>query len=43
LVLDAVDLMPRSFTLLVIQLHGSGARQPSLRAVHNRGHHLQVA
>ena len=29
--------------MLVIQLRGSGPRQPALRAVHNRHHHFQVA
>jgi hypothetical protein len=43
LVLNAVDLIPRGFALLVIQLRGSGARQPPLRAVHNRDHHLQIS
>jgi len=43
LVLNALDLMPRSLRLLVIQLCGSGARQPPLRSVHNRQHHLQIA
>jgi len=41
--LNALDLMPRCFGLLVIQLHGSGARQPPLGAVYNRHHHLQIA
>jgi hypothetical protein len=43
LVLNAVDLMPRGFALLVIQLRGNGARQPTIRSVHNRDHHLQIA
>jgi hypothetical protein len=43
LLLNALDLAPRGLVLLVIQLRGSGARQPPLRAVHNRGHHLQIA
>jgi len=43
LVLNAVDLMPCSLELLVIQLRGSGAGQPPLRAAHNRHHHLQIA
>jgi len=43
LALNALDLLPRGFRLLVIQLRGSGARQSPLRAVHNRHHHLQVA
>jgi len=29
--------------LLVIQLRDSGAREPSLNAVHNRDHQLQIA
>jgi hypothetical protein len=43
LLLNALDLMPRSFRLLLIQLHGSRARQPPLGAVHNRYHHFQIA
>jgi len=43
LLLNAIDLMPRGFRLLLIQLRGSGAGQPSLRAVHDRHHHLQIA
>jgi hypothetical protein len=43
LFLNAIDLMPCGFALLVIQFRGSGAGQPSLRAVHNRHHHLQIA
>jgi len=43
LLLNALDLVPRRLVLLVIQLRGSGARQPPLRAVHNRGHHFQIA
>jgi hypothetical protein len=42
LLLNALDLMPRGFGLLVLQLRGSRARQPPLRAVHNRHHHFQV-
>ena len=41
--MNALDLAPSGFALLVIQLHGSGAGQPSLRAVHNRRYHLQIA
>ena len=41
--MNALDLMPRGFRLLVVQLRGSGARQSPLRAVHNRHHHLQIA
>jgi hypothetical protein len=43
LALNALDLMPRGFRLLGIQLRGSGARQTPLRAVHNRHHHFQIA
>jgi hypothetical protein len=43
LVLNAIDLMPRGFVLLVIQLRGCRARQSPLRAVHDRHHHLQIA
>jgi hypothetical protein len=43
LFLNAVYLVPRGFRLLVIQLRDSGARQPPLRAVHNRHHHFQIA
>jgi hypothetical protein len=43
LVLNAVDLMPRGFALLVIQLRDSGARQPTMRAVRYGGHHFQIA
>ena len=41
--MNALDLMPRGSRLLVIQLGGSGAVQPPLRAVYNRHHHLQIA
>jgi hypothetical protein len=40
---NALDLMPCGFRLLVIQLRGCGASQSPLRAVHNRHHHLQIA
>jgi hypothetical protein len=43
LLLNAIDLVSRGFRLLVIQLRGSGPRQPALRAVHNRHHHFQIA
>jgi hypothetical protein len=43
LFLKALDLMPCGFRLLVIQLRDNGARQPPLRAVHNRHHHFQIA
>jgi hypothetical protein len=41
--LNTLDLMPRGFTLLVVQLRGRCASQPPLRAVHNRYHHFQIA
>jgi hypothetical protein len=40
--LNAVDLAPRGFRLLVIQLRDSSADQSPLRAVHNRHHHFQI-
>jgi hypothetical protein len=43
LLLNALDLMSRGFRLLLIQLRGSGARQPPLRAVHDRHNHFQIA
>ena len=43
LLLNSIDLVLRGFRLLVIQLRGSGPRQPALRAVHNRHHHFQIA
>jgi len=42
LLLNALDLIPRRFRLLVIHLRGSRARQSPLCAVHNRRHHFQV-
>jgi len=43
LFLNALDLMPRGFRLLGIQLRGRCARQSPLRAIHDRHHHLQIA
>jgi hypothetical protein len=43
LLLNALDLMPCGFRLLLIQLRGSGAGQTPLRAVDDRRHHLQIA
>jgi hypothetical protein len=43
LLLNALDLIPRGLALLRIQFRGGGSRQPSLRAVHNRSNHFQVA
>ena len=43
LLLNALDLMPRGFRLLLIQLRGSGAGQSTLRAVDDRHHHPQIA
>jgi hypothetical protein len=42
LVLNALDLMPCGFRLLVIQLRSRGAGQSPLRTGHNRDHHLQI-
>jgi hypothetical protein len=42
LFLNAFYLISRGFCMLVIQLRGC-ARQPPLRASHNRHHHLQIA
>jgi len=42
LLLNALDLIPRGFRLLVIQFRGSCARQSPLCAVHNRRNHFQV-
>jgi hypothetical protein len=43
LALNALDLMPRGFRLLRIQLRGCRASQSPLRAAHNRHHHFQIA
>jgi len=43
LLLNAIDLASRDFALLAIQLRGSGAGQPPLRAAHNRHHYFQIA
>jgi hypothetical protein len=43
LTLDALELMPGGFALLVIYLGHAGSGQPPLRPVHNRRHHLQIA
>ena len=43
LLFNPIDLAPRGFGLLVIQLCGSGARQSPLYASHNRYHHFQIA
>jgi hypothetical protein len=43
LLLNAFDLMPRGFGLLVIQFRGSRACQSPLCASHNRYHHFQIA
>ena len=41
--MNAIDLMPRRFALLPIQLRPSRARQPLGGPVHNGCHHLQIA
>jgi hypothetical protein len=43
LFLNPLDLVPRGFRLLVIQLCGSGASQSPLRPVDDRHHHFQIA
>ena len=43
LLLNALDLVSRGFALLAIQIRDCCAGQPPLRAVHNSGHHLQIA
>ena len=40
--MNALDPMPRGLRLLVLQLRGSRASPPPLRAVHNRRHHFQI-
>ena len=40
--MNALDLMPRGFRLLRIQLRGCRASQSPLRAAHNRHHHFQI-
>ena len=41
--LNAVDLMPRGFALLVVHFRGSGARQATMRSVRDGDHHFQIA
>ena len=41
--MNALDLMPRGFALLLVQFRSSGASQPPLRAVYDGSHHLQIA
>jgi hypothetical protein len=43
LFLNAIDLMPRGFALLAIQICRRCVGQPPLRASHNRRHHFQIA
>jgi hypothetical protein len=40
---NPLDLLPGCGPLLIIQLPGRRAGQPSLAAVHNRGYHFQIA
>ena len=40
---NPINLLPRGGALLRIQLPGCRARQPPLGAIHDRGHHLQIA
>jgi len=41
--LNALDLMPYGFRLLVIHFHGSGTGQSSLCPIHDCHHQLQIA
>jgi len=43
LILNVSDLAPCGLALLAIQFQRRRAGQPPLSAVHNRGHHLQIA
>jgi hypothetical protein len=43
LLLNAIDLAPRGFALLAIQIDRRRARQSPLRTVHDSGHHFQIA
>ena len=43
LLLNTIDLVPRGFGLLAIQIFCRCAGHPPLRAVYNRGYHLQIA
>jgi len=43
LLLNALDLAPRDFALLAIQIRDCCADQPPLRAVHDCRHHFQIA
>jgi hypothetical protein len=40
---NACDLLPRGLALLGIQFRCTRASQPPLGAVHDCGHHLQIA
>jgi hypothetical protein len=43
LLLNALDLAPRGFALLAIQIRDCCAGEPPLRTVHDGGHHFQIA
>jgi hypothetical protein len=43
LFLNPSDLVADCLALLLIHFHGRRAGQSPMRAVHNRGHHLQIA
>ena len=43
LFINPLNLLPRRGTLLGIQFHGLRTGEPPVRAVHNRGDHLQIA
>ena len=41
--MNAPDMVPRGFALLVIQLRGRRTNQAPLYTAHNRHHHFQIA
>ena len=41
--MNTLDLTSRGFALLLVQFRSSRTGQPSMRAVHDGGHHLQIA
>jgi hypothetical protein len=43
LFLNALDLIQRGFALLLIHLRSRRPRQSPVGAIHNRGHHFQIA
>ena len=43
LLLNALNPALRGFALLAVQIRYRCSRQPSMRAVHDGGHHFQIA